>query len=159
MLSSHCSLNLLNRSLIRTFISSVLAAIGLLCGTVPEVSWHPPHLNFNLSAYTQDFTDTQILNYARAVLQIEDLRREAYRRIQQIIGKPPQNLSCYQPDSLRGLPPQAQRIAVDFCNQSKRIAQNSGLTAAQFNAITRRAQRDRVLKRRIQNTIIKIRRQ
>jgi hypothetical protein len=145
--------------LIRTAITSVLAAISLFCGAVPEVSQHFPYFNFNYLAYTQNFTDTQIQNYARAVLQIESHRQQAYRQIQQIIGRSPGNLACYQPETLRILPREAQKIAVDFCNTSKKIAQNSGLSADQFNRITRQAQTDAALKRLIQNAIRQIRRQ
>lgn len=156
MLTFPCSPNLLNRNLIRTAITSVLAAISLFCGTVPQVSWYFPYFNFNSIAYTQGFSDAQIQRYARAVLQIESHRQRAYRQIQQIIGRSPGNIACYQPETLRKLPREAQKIAVDFCNTSKKIAQNSGLSAAQFNRITQQAQTDAALKRRIQNAIRQI---
>ena len=159
MLTVPCFPTLLKRNLIRTAITSVFAAISILCGAVPQVFWQSPYFNFNYLAYPQDFSDTQLQNYARAVLQIESKRQQAYREIQRIIGRPPGNLACYQPETLRNLPQQAQKIAVDFCNNSKKIAQNSGLSAEQFNRITRQAQTDAVLKRRIQNAIRQIQRQ
>ena len=159
MLTCPCSPTLLNRNLIRTAITSVLATISVLCGYVPQVFWQSPYFNFSYLAYTQDFSDTQLQNYARAVLQIESSRQQAYRQIERIIGRPPGNLTCYQPETLRNLPPEAQRIAVDFCNNSKKIAQNSGLSADQFNRITRQVQTDAVLKRRIQNAIRRIQQQ
>lgn len=159
MLTFPCFPTLLNRNLIRTAITSVLAAISILCGAVPQFFWQSPYFNFNYLAYTQDFSDTQLQNYARAVLQIESHRQQAYREIQRIIGRPPGNLACYQPETLRNLPREAQKIAVDFCNISKKIAQNSGLSAEQFNRITRQVQTDAALKRRIQNAIRQIQRQ
>lgn len=159
MLTFPCFPILLKRNLIRTAITSVLAAISILCGAAPQVFWQSPYFNFNYLAYTQDFSDTQLQSYARAVLQIESHRQQAYREIQKVIGSPPGNLACHQPETLRNLPPQAQKIAVDFCNTSKKIAQNSGLSAEQFNRITRQVQTDAALKRRIQNAIRQIQRQ
>lgn len=159
MLTFPCSPTLLNRNLIRTAITSVLAAISILCGAVPQVLWQSPYFNFSYLAYTQYFSDTELQNYARAVLQIEAHRQQAYREIQRIIGRPPGNLACYQPETLRNLPPEAQKVAVNFCNNSKKIAQTSGLSADQFNRITRQVQTDAALKRRIQNAIRQIQQQ
>jgi hypothetical protein len=159
MLTFPCSPTFLNRNLIRTAITSVLAAISILCGTVPQFFWQYPYLNFNYLAYTQDFSDTQLQNYARAVWQIESHRQQAYNEITRIIGRTPGNIACYQPETLRNLPQKAQIIAVNFCNTSKKIAQNSGLSPEQFNRITRQLQTDAILKRRIQNAIRQIQRQ
>jgi ABC-type transport system substrate-binding protein len=139
-------------------MASVLAAIGIFGGIVPEFSWQSSRLTFNSSAYTQDFTDTQINNYAAAVLKIEEERQQAYREIQKIIGKSPPAIVCNQPNTFRSLPPEARKIAVNYCNTSKRIAQKSGLTVDEFNAITARLQSDQNLKRRIQSAMIRIRR-
>lgn len=148
-----------NRRILRSLITGILAVMGILCGIVPEFSPPNTQLNFNYSAYTQDFNDTQITNYARAVLNMESYRQSAYRRIQQIIGRNPPAITCDRPDTFKSLPKEAQKIAVDYCNRSKSIVENSGLTVAQFNGMTQRLRSDQELKRRIQNAMIRIQRQ
>jgi hypothetical protein len=148
----------MSRILTRLLMTGVLSTLGILWGFVPEFSWDYTQLTFNSSAYTQDFTDTQIDRYARAVLQMESYRQQAYRDITQIMGRTPPEIACNQRDSLRSLPPAAQRIAVDYCNISKKIVESSGLTTAQFNAITLRVHSDENLRRRIQNEIRRIQR-
>ncbi|MGH2416085.1 MAG: DUF4168 domain-containing protein [Microcystaceae cyanobacterium] len=133
--------------------------MGLLCGVIPEFSWQSPQLIFSSSAYTQDFSDAQVINYARAVLLMESHRQQAYLDIQQIIGQPPPEIVCNQPSTFRHLPTNAQKIAVNYCTISKKIVENSGLSTTQFNAITVRVQSDQDLERRIQNAMIRIRQQ
>jgi hypothetical protein len=146
----------LSRILTRLLISGVLSALGILCGFVPEFSWQSTQLIFNSSAYTQDFNDNQVNQYAKAVLQMESYRQQAYREISQVMGKTPPEIACNQRDSFRSLPPLAQRIAVDYCNTSKKIVESSGLSTSQFNAITLRIRSDESLKRRIQSEIRRI---
>ncbi|WP_245927579.1 DUF4168 domain-containing protein [Aphanothece hegewaldii] len=140
----------------RLLITSVLSTLGIMFGMVPEFSGHYSQFNFNYSAYTQDFTDNQVNQYAKAVLQMESYRQQAYQDITQILGKTPPEIACNQRNSFRSLPPSAQRIAIDYCNTSKKIVESSGLSTSQFNAITLRVRSDESLKRRIQNEIRRI---
>ncbi len=159
MLTFKCFSPNLNRTLTRSLVASVLAAIGILCGVVPEFSCQSLRLTFSSSAYTQDFSDEQVMKYAQAVLLMESLRQQAYQDIQQIIGDSLPNIACHQPNTLRNLPPDAQKIATDYCRTSKQIVENIGLSISQFNAITTRVQSDQNLERRIQNAMIQIQRE
>jgi len=143
----------LGQSLRRSFI------IAILGGLIPEFSWTTEIVSFRSSAYTQDFTADQIKRYATAVLLIETQRKQAYQAISQILGKSPPAITCNQRESFNNLPANAQRIAVDYCNNSKKIVQDSGLTAAQFNAITNRIRSDDNLRRRVQNEMIRLQRE
>jgi Domain of unknown function (DUF4168) len=149
----------LGQSLRRSFIVTFLAVIAILGGLIPEFSWTTEVVNFQSSAYTQDFTVDQIKRYAKAVLSIETQRKQAYQAISQILGKSPPPISCDQRGSLNSLPTNAQRIAVDYCNNSKTIVKDSGLTLGQFNAITNRVRTDDNLRRRVQNEMIRLQRE
>jgi hypothetical protein len=149
----------LNRVLTRSLIAGFLAAMSILGGVTPEFSWQSPGIIFSYLARTQEFNDEQITKYARAVLEIESGRQQAYQKIRQIIGQSPPEIVCNQTDSLRNLPREAQTIAVDYCTSSKRIVEKSGLSVAEFNAITMRVRSERELERRIQNAMIRIRQQ
>jgi hypothetical protein len=151
------SLSDLNKTFTRFFIINSLAIIGILCGIVPEYAWNSSGLVFSFFAYTQDFSQAQINQYAKVVLEIETERKTAYQQIQKILGKTPPQISCNQKDSLKKLPNDAQKIAVNFCNKSKKIAQDSGLKSSEFNAITDGLKKDSDLKNRIQKAIIQLR--
>ena len=151
------SLSDLNKTFTRFFIINSLAIIGILCGIVPEYAWNSSGLVFSFFAYTQDFSQAQINQYAKVVLEIETERKTAYKQIQKILGKTPPQISCNQKDSLKKLPNDAQKIAVNFCNKSKKIAQDSGLKSSEFNAITDGLKKDSDLKNRIQKAIIQLR--
>jgi hypothetical protein len=151
------SLSDLNKTFTRFFIINSLAIIGILCGIVPEYAWNSSGLVFSFFAYTQDFSQVQINQYAKVVLEIETERKTAYQQIQKILGKTPPQISCNQKDSLKKLPNDAQKIAVNFCNKSKKIAQDSGLKSSEFNAITDGLKKDSDLKNRIQKAIIQLR--
>jgi hypothetical protein len=147
----------LNRFFARSLITCVLAAMSILCGVIPEFSWPTARLVFSSSARTQEFSDEQITKYARAVLEIETRRQQAYQKIQAIMGQSPPEIVCNQPETFRNLPREAQKVAVDYCTSSKKVVEKSGLTVAEFNNITTKVQTDPELKRRIQNAIIRIR--
>lgn len=151
------SLSDLNKTFTRFFIINSLAIIGILCGIVPEYAWNSSGLVFSFFAYTQDFSQAQINQYAKVVLEIETERKTAYQQIQKILGKTPPQISCNQKDSLKKLPNDAQKIAVNFCNKSKKIAQDSGLKSSEFNAITDELKKNSDLKNRIQKAIIQLR--
>lgn len=158
MVFLYCSLVNLNRSLTNTALASLLAMLGLIWGIVPQVSWDLARITFGTVAHTQEFSDSQVTNYAKAILLIETQRQQAYQQIQKIVGQNIPEISCHLTDSFSQVPRNAQKIAVQFCNNSKKIAQNSGLTTPQFNAITERANQDPNLKKRIQDAMIRIRR-
>ncbi|MFM7909096.1 MAG: DUF4168 domain-containing protein [Microcystis sp.] len=149
----------LGQSLRRSFIVTFLAVIAILGGVIPEFSWTTAVVSFQSSAYTQDFTPDQIKRYATAVLLIETQRKQAYQAISQILGKIPPAITCNQRESFNSLPANAQKIAVDYCNNSKKIVQDSGLNATEFNAITNRVRSDDNLRRRVQNEMIRLQRE
>ncbi|MFM8300373.1 MAG: DUF4168 domain-containing protein [Microcystis aeruginosa] len=149
----------LGQSLRRSFIVTFLAVIAILGGLIPEFSWTTEIVSFRSSAYTQDFTADQIKRYATAVLWIETERKEAYQAISQILGKSPPAITCNQRESFNNLPANAQRIAVDYCNKSKKIVQDNGFTAAQFNTITNRISSDDNLRRQVRNEMIRLQRE
>lgn len=149
----------LGQSLRRSFIVTFLAVIAILGGLIPEFSWTTEVVSFRSSAYTQDFTADQIKRYATAVLLIETQRKQAYQAISQILGKIPPAITCNQRESFNNLPANAQKIAVDYCNNSKKIVQDSGLNATEFNAITNRVRSDDNLRRRVQNEMIRLQRE
>ena len=152
MVFVHCSLFNLNRIFTRSLMSSLVVFFSILHGCTvfqgPPPTPPPPPSNFS---------DEEVTNYAQTVLKIEDQRQRAYKDIEAIMDTQPPEIACDQPESIKQLPNDAQEIAVEFCNQSKKIAADSGLSSDDFNAITENAQKDATFKKRIQNAMIRIR--
>ncbi|HAC64682.1 MAG TPA: hypothetical protein DCF68_14395 [Cyanothece sp. UBA12306] len=151
MVFIHCSLLNLNRTLTRSLMAGLLAVIGILhgCNIGSKISGQD-------SSLKSEITDSDVTNYAKTVLKIESKRQIAYQEIEKIIGNSPPEIACDRPNSLKQLPNKAQKIAVDFCNNSKEIAQKSGLTSNKFNVMTQQAQGDENFKKRIQNAMIEV---
>jgi hypothetical protein len=149
----------LGRYLRRILFSSILASTAVVWGLAPEFSYHNMGISFSYTAYPQDISEQQVTSYARAVLKIEENRLQAYLNIQRILGKKPPEIACHRRESLRNLPPEAQKIAVSYCNNSVAIVENSGLSRSQFNDITRRLRTDSGLKKRVQDTLIRLQRE
>ncbi|MFM1843177.1 MAG: hypothetical protein RLZZ490_1919 [Cyanobacteriota bacterium] len=157
MVISSRPLNDLNSVLSRFLIANTLALFGMFGGVIPEVSWQPAAVILRQSARSQDLGSDKINRYAKAVMAIEVERKQAFQEIQTLIGRVPPQLTCTNRDSIKKLPRNAQAIAVNFCNQSKQIAQDSGLTADEFNRITTAARKDANLKAQIQRAIMNLR--
>ncbi|MGF1479551.1 MAG: DUF4168 domain-containing protein [Cyanophyceae cyanobacterium] len=140
----------------RPLTSLTLAATGILIGLPPEVSLLFSDNPASDVAYAQEYSEQQVEQYAQAVLSIEPHRQQAFEDITQIIGRQPPNIVCNQPSSYSSLPDDAQTVAQKYCRTSKQIVESAGLSVAQFNEITRRAQSNNSLESRIQNAMIEI---
>lgn len=101
-------------------------------------------------------TTEEIKSYAKAVLAIEPKRQEAYKEIQKNLNdeKVPE-IVCTRSDTITSLAKNVQDIAVNYCNQSKKIGE-SHLTMQKFNAITLSAQTDQELQKRIANELVRL---
>lgn len=105
-------------------------------------------------------SDEEVRRYASAVLTMEPLRQNAYTEIQRIIRTDNvPTIVCHPPQALNSLPADIRLIATDFCNQSKRIVEGSGLSISRFNDITLRLEEDSGLRQRIQTELIRLQQQ
>ena len=135
MLTVKLNLYKLNKILTRVSHCSVLAAISITCGMIPEVS--PRFTSFALEnqAYAQTYTPEETLNYARAGYKVELLRQEIYQEIKSMINQPPPNIVCNQQQTLQSLPDNVRQIAERYCNESRQIVRNHNLTIDRFNQL------------------------
>jgi hypothetical protein len=99
-------------------------------------------------------TSQEIENYAKVVLKIEPMRQAAYKEIQELTkNEEVPDIICTQVDTIAPLSKNIQDIAVNYCNQSKKIGESEGLTMKRFNAVTVSAQSNPELQKRIQNEL------
>jgi len=141
--------SLLRRGSAIALITSVLAALAL-----PR------------SAHAQEFTDTDVANYARAAVEIEAARQSAYEEASNILAAANSEadilqtrLSCDatrmrdMPDLSRPDKVDLRTALVNFCNDAREIADSHALTPQRFNRITQAHREDADLAERIQAEI------
>ncbi|MEA5580718.1 DUF4168 domain-containing protein [Nodularia harveyana UHCC-0300] len=108
-------------------------------------------------AQTPAVNNTDITSYAQAVLAMETPRQQAFDQIKKIIGGGEiPKIICHDSNSINGLPRRVQNIAVNYCEDSKKIVEQNGLTIDRFNKITVDLQNDNNLKRQVYNTLIRL---
>mgnify|MGYP005840353499 CR=1 FL=1 len=148
----------LSSILCRSLLIGTLSATGLLGGGVPGLFLNQGQLtlDWGTAAMAQEFTSEEITNYAKAVLALEARRLNAMQEIQKIVGDVPR-IVCNDSNSIRTLPGNAPRIAVDYCAQAKRIIEQNNLTVAEFNGMTRRQQANVSFRQRIQAEMLRLR--
>lgn len=142
----------IGQSLLLRAIALVVGLTVLLSGCFSTSKTPPSPATTPLSV-----SNEEVKNYARTVIAIEPSRIATYKEIQSLSkSQKPIQVNCSQPDTIKALSRQAQEIAVNYCNQAKKIGESNGLTIARFNEITLTAQSDPELKRRIQNELIRL---
>lgn len=141
-------------------LMGLFSCSAVLAGVVPDVSRLTDPYRFNSVANAQaqpGFTDQDIRNYARAVLDIEGIRETAYRDIESILdpGQAVPDVSCNETRSINQLKKAVREIAVEYCNEAKSLIESSGLTVSRFNEITKSQQADPKLQQRIQAELLR----
>ena len=117
-------------------------------------------------AYAQDFTDTDVANYARAVFEIEAVRQATYEAASDILAAADSEVSILEtrlscnatrmsdmPDIPRPDKVDLQRALVNFCNSAIEIADSRALTPSRFNRLTEAHRDDSELAERIRAEI------
>jgi hypothetical protein len=146
------------RILSRFFTASFLSAIALLGGFVPEVSRQIPKLVFSFSAYAQDFSQQEVVNYTKAVYQVELLRRQVYDRLKETTSEPPSGIVCDRPDTYSHLTDNVREIVVNHCDRFKEIVRENNLSVSRFNELKSYYDRGDGFYQQVQNVLIEMQR-
>lgn len=134
---------------------------GLIAGTFVCL----PLVTLWRTGYAQNFTEQEISNYAKAVMDMENMRRQAYAEISDVmmgqgLDVTRYSLSCVSADTL-DLPRAVRRpvriLLINYCNSAKKLVEDTGLTANQFNAITATHEQDEGLVKQIQSEMARLR--
>lgn len=164
MFNADFALPKLNKLYIRLLNSSVLAAIALMGGVIPEVSLQASTFNnlqitaasSSTNAYAQQFTPEEITNYAKAGYQVELLRRQVYKEIKTMINQPPGDIACDQEETLEDLNPNVREITERFCNQTIDIVQRNNLTVDRYNELKTNYDRQESFYQQVQSVLLKL---
>ncbi len=139
------------RQMSHLVIVGVLSVAGVVSGVIPQVSMSAGGLSTNSAAFAQSPDPQQISNYARAELQIEQLRQKMYTEAKEKLGGnvPPNVCSQNPPASVQG-------ICADFMKKTREIIQANNLSISQFNDLTRRKDSEPALQAQIQAELLRI---
>lgn len=123
------------------------------CGSNPKNSSTASPVSAEELAKT--ITDKEITNYAKTVVAIEQLRQTTNQEMIKISeGKPFNNVTCTEPETMTSLPTKMQEVAIGFCTKVKLISEENGLIIPRFNAITFNARNNPELQKKINEQLI-----
>lgn len=140
----------------RWLLAGVLAGAGLLSGTAP--GWQAGQWDLSSQAMAQSkkpVTAEHVANFVRAAMAMEPKRKQAVQEIQAAMGTVPA-IRCDNRDSFNELDPAVRGVAINYCNESKRIVESSGLSVERFNEILMAQKSDQALRDRIQGEICRV---
>jgi len=125
----------LNRLLFTTKFLSITAIFGVF---LPSYSGSQHALTWQNYAYAQEYTPTEIHDYARAGFQVEVLRQQTYQEIKSIVNQAPPPIVCDRSETMRNIPSNIRGIANNYCNQTHRIVRQNNLSFSRFNQLKNR---------------------
>ncbi|WP_449002394.1 DUF4168 domain-containing protein [Myxosarcina sp. GI1(2024)] len=153
------SIGNLSKILTRISTTGIIAAMEIMCGLVPEVSFQSFPISIVSYAYARDYTEDEARNYARAGFQVELLRQKAYQEIKSLISEPPPNIVCNRQETLQGLSSEVRQIAERYCNESRQIVRDNNLTVNRFNELKQYYDRGDDFYQQVQNILIDLQKQ
>ncbi|KGF73080.1 hypothetical protein DO97_03390 [Neosynechococcus sphagnicola sy1] len=149
----------LNRVLARSLVVGAIVTAGILGGIVPSWTGTSYKLALSSLAAAQTFSDSEITNYARAVLAIEPVRQAAFNEIKRTVSAGDlSSVVCNRQAGIARLPRSIRRVVVDYCRQSKTIVESYGLTPSRFNEITLKIRNDQELQQLVQRELLRLQR-
>jgi Domain of unknown function (DUF4168) len=141
--------NRLQQVLSQPLILTTIVTATLISGTFG--------FNPKVVAQSLNVNNTEVTNYAKAVLAMEPVRQQAFEQIKNLIGsKDIPKVICNDSTSVNALPSKAKDIAINYCNRSQKIVEDSGLSVEKFNTITLELQNNNALKKQLYNTLLRL---
>jgi hypothetical protein len=142
----------------RFFTASVLSTIAILSGFVPEVSRQIPKFIFSFSAYAQDFSQEEVVNYAKAGLQVEMLRRQVYQQLKETSNEPLTGIECNKPESYQNASEQVRQVVDSYCPRFTEIVKKNNLSVSRYNEMKVKYDRQDVFYQQVQNILLEMQR-
>ena len=133
----------------------------MLGSLVLNFSGQPLNLVLGAAVYAQEFKDQELRSYVQAAIDLDKLRLDTRKKIEEINGEDgvPPNIVCNDPESLEGLTEDVRNLVLTFCNDSRTIIEGKGLDVSQFNEIRRQYEENPAVKEQIDGLFKEIRSQ
>lgn len=111
-------------------IVGAVAVVGVLAGVAPQYDLQSRQLTFSAAAHAQDCQNVKVTDYARAVYEVELLRRDLFGDVKKIMGGNVPGNVCKQSN----LPQNVRDICAQFEKRSSDIVQKKyQMSPAEFN--------------------------
>ncbi|WP_310412726.1 DUF4168 domain-containing protein [Chamaesiphon sp. OTE_8_metabat_110] len=140
----------LSRPLLLGILTS---CVGILGGILPDLTARHPSLLFSSAVHAQEFSDSELRNYAAVLMQIEPARQSALTQVSRANGGNLPNLVCNQPNTMESLNSEAKSLFIQYCNQCETIAASRGLSIDKFNQITQAVRSSTQLQNRVRSLL------
>ena len=140
----------------QSLFAGIISAAALAFGWAPGLYGQSPSLVFGAGAQAQEISNQEITSYARAVLAIEPRRVEAYNEIKGMAGGSVPRVVCNETKEINRLSGGVRGIAVNYCQQAKKVIETNGLTVNRFNQLTLLQQANPAIKQRIQAELLRL---
>ncbi|MDH6059621.1 DUF4168 domain-containing protein [Chrysosporum bergii ANA360D] len=148
---------LFSSSRLHRFPRQVFCGILATASLVTSSMFLDSQTNAQTPIINNQVNNTDIISYAQAVLAMETPRQQAFDEIKKLIGGGEiPKIICSDANSINSLPRQVKDIAITYCENSKKIVEDNGLTIDRFNTITIELQNNNNLKRQVYNTLIRL---
>lgn len=141
----------------RLIQGGLLAIATLLLGWAPSLG-QDGGLSFDSRAMAQSkkpVSAEQIAKFVRSAMAMEPKRKQAVQEIQAIMGQVP-TIRCDNRESFNELDPAVRGVAINYCNESKRIVESNELSVERFNEILLEQRSNKALRERIQGEICRL---
>ncbi|MEG4322817.1 MULTISPECIES: DUF4168 domain-containing protein [unclassified Microcoleus] len=146
----------LNRMLRQSLLLGIISAAALASGWAPDLYAKSPSLVFGAAAQAQEISNAEITSYARSVLGIEPRREEAMKEIKGMAGGSVPRIVCNETQGINSLSGGMRGVAVNYCQQAKKIIETNGLTVSRFNQLTLLQQANPAIKQQIQAELLRL---
>ena len=138
-----------------------LSMIAMVTAIVADLSTFPSAGALGTAVLAQsspEFTDEELVNYARAALAIETKRQQSYEDIRGILdGESPPEVVCSDTRRINRMKPaNVRQVAVEYCTHAQKMIEQNNLTISRFNEITRSQQSNPQLQQKIQAELSRI---
>ncbi|WP_424411148.1 DUF4168 domain-containing protein [Microcoleus sp.] len=140
----------------QSLFAGIMSAAALAGGWIPGLYGQSPSLGFGASAQAQEISNAEITSYARSLLAIEPRRVEAYNEIKGMAGGSVPRVVCNETQEINRLSGGVRGIAVNYCQQAKKVIETNGLTVSRFNQLTLLLQANPAVKQRIQAELLRL---
>ena len=108
-------------------------------------------------AQAQEYNEEKLRSYAAAVLAIEPLRQRTFQEIQTLLDtEQVPTIACNRFESYRNLSADARSLITNYCDRSKEIVLEKGLTVLEFNSITADVNSNPELKEQVQAEMLEL---
>lgn len=156
----------LPRALLASTVFLAVSGMGITLRPSPYTVWQPTLELAAAQAQTaDDFSQDEVVSYARSVLEMDSYRSQAYTDIKNLLmganyDVAQVDLACPNTRSLNQVPRQVRNevrnIVVGYCEKAREIVEANGLSVRRFNEMSAAHNSDSVLTERIYNALIQL---